>query len=881
MSENYKDYVRRRDYLKQLLALNPESDDLRLEVIRRNNLALAYWELGLYRQALHHEERAVQLVREMGEPNILVGVLDVLGRIYLGLEQYDLAEKSFSEGYSLGTEAGGSEFQSFHKTGLGLVFFAQGRYEEAIKFFQEASDQFGRMSMPAERATALAWQGAVYLAMGERAMALQNTTVAVNLLESADETGIEYPPQDIWWNHFRALTAQTPKSLLSNDVRSDPVLYEPERDALERARSLILTVADSLRDEGLRRNFLNKVVINRAIVLTWMEGAARQNEGLGFGNKNSRHQDIHDQLQRMLDIGVRLTGQRDPDSLPQFIMDEFVELIGPERILLYLTGDLPGGKYPEMLTRGEMRGQMGSLLAMAGLVIEEVAGTRQSILRHDIAHDMDGESSLVPLDVERRSLLAVPLVTHGKLLGVLYGDMQQAFGRFTQTDVDLVKVLANQAAVALENATWSHTLERRVKERTAELAALAEVGRDIAATLDLNKVLEQIAIQACALLSAENSVVYLLDADGQTLVPISAEGNVSENIKSFTVQLGQGIVGRIAQSGEPEIVDDIRTDPRRAHIPGAPEPEPGLKYLLAPMISRKGVIGVMTVRRAANQPLFDAADLDFLVSLSRQATIAIENARLFSATEQARQEAVYAKQVAESASQAKSRFLANMSHELRTPINAIIGFARIVKRKGQDILPQKQIENLDKVVVSAEHLLGMIDAVLDIAKIEAGRVDVSADYFDVNALVDFCVDTVSPLLRPGVTLEKEVPGNLAAVYSDQDKVKQILINLVSNAAKFTHLGQIKVTAGLHDKMIRFEVEDTGIGLSAEALERIFEEFQQADDSTTRRYGGTGLGLSISRSLARLLGGDLTAVSTEGKGSTFTLLIPMRYQDTAY
>jgi DNA-binding response OmpR family regulator len=218
-----------------------------------------------------------------------------------------------------------------------------------------------------------------------------------------------------------------------------------------------------------------------------------------------------------------------------------------------------------------------------------------------------------------------------------------------------------------------------------------------------------------------------------------------------------------------------------------------------------------------------------------------------------------------------------MSHELRTPLNAIIGFTRIVKRKAEGALPEKQIENLDKVLSSSEHLLGLINTVLDIAKIEAGRMDVIPAKFNMSLLVDQCANLATPLLKPNVTLEKQVDETIGIIFSDQDKIKQIVLNLLSNAAKFTHEGRILLSVEmLNEETMDISVTDSGIGISEEALGRVFEEFQQADTSTTRQYGGTGLGLAISRNLARLLGGDLVATSEPGKGSTFTLTIPTYY-----
>jgi signal transduction histidine kinase len=250
-----------------------------------------------------------------------------------------------------------------------------------------------------------------------------------------------------------------------------------------------------------------------------------------------------------------------------------------------------------------------------------------------------------------------------------------------------------------------------------------------------------------------------------------------------------------------------------------------------------------------------------------------ERRRLFEEAQQARAEA-------ERASHAKSAFLASMSHEIRTPLNAVIGFTRIVRRKGTDALPQKQVENLDKVLVSADHLLALINSILDIAKIEAGRMDVQPTTFDVAELVSASATSVQPLIRQGqVHLKTEIEPELPSIYSDPDRIKQILINLLSNAAKFTHEGQISIAACHQGEMLAIAVSDTGIGISEEALKRIFEEFQQAESTTRQQYGGTGLGLSISRKLAQLLGGNLTATSANGHGSTFTLTVPLHFGGT--
>lgn len=243
----------------------------------------------------------------------------------------------------------------------------------------------------------------------------------------------------------------------------------------------------------------------------------------------------------------------------------------------------------------------------------------------------------------------------------------------------------------------------------------------------------------------------------------------------------------------------------------------------------------------------------------------------------AREQAEAATEQAKLASRAKSEFLANMSHELRTPMNAIIGFTRLVMRRSKDVLPTRQYENLGKILISADQLLALINDVLDLSKIEAGRIEIHPVNVALDAVVDVCLQTIEPMAsNKELRLVKEVETDLPTLFADKVKLEQILTNLLSNAVKFTEEGTITLTARRRDGEVAIAVADTGIGMPEEALELIFEEFRQVDSTAAREYGGTGLGLSISRHLARLMGGDLTVESTVGVGSTFTVRIPARY-----
>jgi len=229
----------------------------------------------------------------------------------------------------------------------------------------------------------------------------------------------------------------------------------------------------------------------------------------------------------------------------------------------------------------------------------------------------------------------------------------------------------------------------------------------------------------------------------------------------------------------------------------------------------------------------------------------------------------------EAANRHKSEFLANVSHDLRTPLNAIIGFTRMVLRKTEGQIPNLQKENLQKVLISGEHLLGLINSLLDLAKIEAGRMEVFAETFKLDEVIHMVTSTVEPMLKDGrVRLVKEIAPDIPQLNTDRQKLKQIVLNLLSNAAKFTEQGEIRISASRENGSFKLAVADTGIGMKKEALDHIFEEFRQAEKSTASQYGGTGLGLAIVKRLANLLGGDIGVESEVGKGSKFTITIPI-------
>jgi signal transduction histidine kinase/HAMP domain-containing protein len=411
------------------------------------------------------------------------------------------------------------------------------------------------------------------------------------------------------------------------------------------------------------------------------------------------------------------------------------------------------------------------------------------------------------------------------------------------------------------------TRNRELSESLEQQTATSEILRVIASSpTDIQPVLDVVAENAARLCEATNAQIFRFD--GNVLKLVANYGDFPTIIQERAAVRGT-VIGRAFIDGVAIHVHDLAAE-LETEFPQSREPQQrfGQRTVLATPLLREGLpVGVVVIRRTEVRPFSDK-QIALLKTFADQAVIAIENVRLFNEIQEKSRQL-------EAANKHKSEFLARVSHDLRTPLNAIIGFTRIVLRKLEGQLPNLQKENLQKVLISSEHLLNLINGLLDLAKIDAGKMDVIAETFRLEDIINMTTATVEPLLKDGrVRIVRDIAAGLPPLKTDRDKLKQILFNLLSNAAKFTEQGEIRVSAVRENGTLKLAVSDTGIGMKPEALEHIFEEFQQAEKTTSSRYGGTGLGLAIVKKFVNLMGGDIVAESEQGKGSKFTITLPM-------
>jgi signal transduction histidine kinase len=436
-----------------------------------------------------------------------------------------------------------------------------------------------------------------------------------------------------------------------------------------------------------------------------------------------------------------------------------------------------------------------------------------------------------------------------------------------------------------EKAQAAERLEHEVKQRTAELAqsvkelrALGDVSQAVNSTIDLETVLTTIVAKATQLSCTEAGAIYVLDEARREFRLRATYGMSEELIAAIRDQHAalSNAVSEAAEQGEPVQVGDLQNEP--PSIVNDLIMKAGYRArLLVPLVRSGETVGALVVRRM--QPgEFPKSTIELVKTFAAHSVLAIQNARLFSEIEVQSRELAAARDAADEANQTKSSFLANMSHELRTPLNAIIGLTDMMVGNAARFGTEKALEPLRRVLGSGRHLLALINDILDLSKIEAGRMELHLETFPLAPVIEDVAKTIEPMAtKSGNRLVIDCPADLGTIHADQTRVRQSLLNLASNANKFTEKGSVTIAAHQEQEngrdWITLAVTDTGIGMTPEQMGKLFQEFSQASSATASKYGGTGLGLVISRRFCQMMGGDITVASEPGRGSTFTIRVP--------
>ncbi len=656
------DYVQKRDYHEQSLAIVQAIGDRNRQTRSYNNLGLAYWRLGLYTRAREYLERAIQMEREVFSRSHLALLLESLGRVYFALEDYMHAQQAFEEGLSMGEATGDYYSASLHYFGMGQVKLASGHPEAARALFTRAVEIQREHKMLNLLFSSQAWLGAACLAIGDWELADRYTLEALCTLQVIG-TG-EFLAQEVWWLRYQVLRCAAPE----RREALTPELWE----ALQRAHDVMMDGIATITDEGLRRNYLNKVRVNRDIIAEWTRRLAEQSQQPESSGPltsaptlevaASEAEQLRDRFKRVLDISVRMNETHDAESLLRYVMDQVIELSGAERGVLALL-DRQHQIHFRVAVGIDLPELVNGKSPISYTILETLIQSRQPVLLQDALTDARFGAQSSVLELNLRSVLCVPLIARAELIGLIYADNRSVSGRFSDMDLNLMMIFANQAATAIENArlygdlvqanvqleTWAHTLEARVAERTAEVeaanAALSrravqletsrQVAQQIISILDLDVLLERVVSLIQSQFGYAFVGVWLVNSNRDGLVLRASADPLARRLqeKGLVIPLdAPSLSVSVCRTGKARVVQNVQEAADFWSVPVLP---PIASELVLPLQMGEEIVGTLSI--GGDQiGQFVEEEIGVLHGVADQLVIAIRNAQLYQAEQRRR-----------------------------------------------------------------------------------------------------------------------------------------------------------------------------------------------------------------------------------------------------
>ena len=851
-----RDQALARSYYEEALLIFQTMGDRTWQANLYNNLGLVYWRLGLYSKARDLLERAVQMVREIQGRSSLASFLESLGRILIEMGRYDDARQVLEEGLALSREIGDRLSETIYLMMLGREALASGQLEKARDLIWQACEMQRSMGTMGYLVTSLTWLGAVYLEMDDLTSADRYTNEAVNQLGLVGKAS-EFPSQDIWWMRYRVLKATLLKLARSSDAQAsaeDAELDHQTRDCLQNARDTMLAGITTLSDDGLRRNYLNKVKFNRDILVDWTlvaeepQPAGQNNASAPQPPGDTLH--AHDRLKRLLDISLQMNATLNPRTLLDFIMDNMIELSGAERGFLVLVNE--AGELIQRVERGmEIDEQALNDFPASYPMMEKVIETRVPVLQEFSGQAGDAVPSARQI-LGQRSAICLPLLRRSGLIGVIYADTSSLTGRFSPADLDLLSLFANQAATALENARFFRERDRRI----TELSILDEISRSLSSALSLPDLLETVYQQVGRIFDVTNfHIATYQEGDADWVAAYQIDHG--QRLPVARIEVGLGLTGYILRYRIPLRINS--TQENRLFKEANNIPPLGVlakSWMGVPLITSDKIVGAMAIQSYDSENLFDEHALNLFLTISAQVAIAVRNTRLYEEKSRANQEL--------------ESFSYSVSHDLRAPIRAINGFSRILLEEYSDSLDEDGKNYLRRVSEAGLRMGVLIDDILRLSRVtrsEIRRGPVELSTLAYTVIAD--LRQANPERRVDVAIAPDLKVN-----ADANLMRIMLENLLGNAWKFTQkhpFARIELGVTQIDNMITYFVRDDGAGFDMAYVDKLFGAFQRLHD--TSEFDGTGIGLATVQRIIQRHGGSVWAEGAVEQGASFFFTLP--------